>query len=468
MTDPKKDHWNSLASDLGAEPSEPEQETASSEEAANPDSDSESSTEAESTTKDRADMVVDGVAVPEPETLGFGDLDSADAAKPSAESKPSISSGWDSLHGELGLDPLPAPSKPPETTSASAPAKSESAKEEKTAAPNPSEPFPTSTPPASRSLPGFGAGLLGDEPEAESIIIDEGEGNVDSEAITRDYVAPVIPEQAPPLELPDFDDESNAAKGLDHVELVDDLDSTTEDSSESKPRSEREDARPRRRRRRGRGRGDSERGNSDRDNAQADSKGSRRQTGDSETESKSEEAESENVRSSETDKPTDDESRPKRRRRRGRRRRKDSSEETSAKTSEGGDDSTSDAAVVNDNAKNGEKDEEDRPRRRRRRRRRGRFADNDSDQDEARSVAASHDDVEVLAELDEEESDVLADQLSLQDGVDDGDDTADDPKHRSIPSWLDAVGVVVDANLESRANRPSGGGGGGRGRRRRS
>jgi hypothetical protein len=96
--------------------------------------------------------------------------------------------------------------------------------------------------------------------------------------------------------------------------------------------------------------------------------------------------------------------------------------------------------------------EEEEPRRRRRRRRRRRSGKKDSD-----GTAADEDaDSEAAGEAEEDDSDAHAE------------DKEEEPstlgvKHRKIPTWQEAVDVVIAANLESRSRNPSGGS---RGRRR--
>lgn len=102
----------------------------------------------------------------------------------------------------------------------------------------------------------------------------------------------------------------------------------------------------------------------------------------------------------------------------------------------------------------------DRPRRRRRRRRGRR------DRDEARSDVATDSASPELSEAGEDdESDV-----SLHDDHDDADELdvggSDVPTHRKIPTWREAIGVLVDANLANHTKTKPFRGGGGGGRRR--
>lgn len=116
--------------------------------------------------------------------------------------------------------------------------------------------------------------------------------------------------------------------------------------------------------------------------------------------------------------------------------------------------------------------EERRPRRRRRRGRRERSAREESTADRPREAFAE-DESDESADLD------LDDSLPAEEGFDDedhGDEEGDSPRigFRNIPTWDDAVGVLIAANMESRAKNPgsrSGNGnrgrGGNRGNRRR-
>ena len=112
-------------------------------------------------------------------------------------------------------------------------------------------------------------------------------------------------------------------------------------------------------------------------------------------------------------------------------------------------DTTRDVAPAKDGESSGE------PRRRRRRRRRTRGADQDRNADAGARESSSRD--------------ASADDLDT-DGEESGDgrETSETPqqKHRKIPSWEDAVGLVVNANLEARTKSPGGEKKGGRGRGR--
>ncbi|HET6880062.1 MAG TPA: hypothetical protein VFI31_07895 [Pirellulales bacterium] len=114
-------------------------------------------------------------------------------------------------------------------------------------------------------------------------------------------------------------------------------------------------------------------------------------------------------------------------------------------------------------------------RRRRRRRRRGgrRDAEGESSRRESRGMPDTElDDPDELPMSEQEptpygESD--ADGESSDGDYDEHDDEHDEhdlrPSHRAIPSWEEAIGVIVSGNMESRAKHPqSGGGGRGRGR----
>lgn len=72
-----------------------------------------------------------------------------------------------------------------------------------------------------------------------------------------------------------------------------------------------------------------------------------------------------------------------------------------------------------------------------------------------------------LGEVDEPQ-DMVASEGGADDAQEDADDDGATPKHRSVPSWGDAISVVVDANIAARSERKkfnSRGGSGGRGRR---
>jgi hypothetical protein len=109
-------------------------------------------------------------------------------------------------------------------------------------------------------------------------------------------------------------------------------------------------------------------------------------------------------------------------------------------------------------------------RRRRRGRRRGSAARTEEPETVEEEAAEA---VEESVEAFSSPGDSL-DNVSDDEEEDDGDDEqggSRTPKHRSVPSWGDAIGVVVDANIAARSerkkfgNRSSGGGSGGRGRR---
>ena len=109
-----------------------------------------------------------------------------------------------------------------------------------------------------------------------------------------------------------------------------------------------------------------------------------------------------------------------------------------------------------------------RPERRRPRRGRSRGRDRDRDQDRARepgaAKAVSREERPV-----EDEDEMEAGLLDLPEAMDEDDEDADSASakagFRSIPTWEEAVGILVSANLESRARRPGNGGPPGRGGR---
>lgn len=67
---------------------------------------------------------------------------------------------------------------------------------------------------------------------------------------------------------------------------------------------------------------------------------------------------------------------------------------------------------------------------------------------------------------DEDDEDQLLAPIGGHDDEDDSDDDHDfKAQHRGIPSWDEAIGLIVAANMEARARNPSGPSGGQRGRR---
>ncbi len=108
--------------------------------------------------------------------------------------------------------------------------------------------------------------------------------------------------------------------------------------------------------------------------------------------------------------------------------------------------------------------ERDKRKGRRRRRRRGgrdRAADSSGSEDIADDLPVGRRD---------EPASLESDRRGEVDGLDDSDDDADidHHSHRGIPSWGDAIGFIIDANMEGRArspkNGPARGRRGGRGR----
>lgn len=141
-------------------------------------------------------------------------------------------------------------------------------------------------------------------------------------------------------------------------------------------------------------------------------------------------------------------------------------------------------------ARKKEEASEDRPRRRRRRRRgRGRGADSAAEptsatEPPARSQAYADEDEDVEDDADYlpaptsrreptrsavpargRRSETPSSRVPASNDLDeeDDDDVVDHGEHRSIPTWQDAIGLVVGANMEARAKNP-GGNRGGRGR----
>lgn len=144
-------------------------------------------------------------------------------------------------------------------------------------------------------------------------------------------------------------------------------------------------------------------------------------------------------------------------------------------------------AVDMDEAEGTEQREPGEQRRRGRRRGRGRGRRRDTPRDDVQASAerTSAEDDDMLDELasigaprhdrDEIADDDLADVQADDDANGDGesDDAEMRPSHRAIPSWQEAVGMIVAGNMESRAKnphagsqRPRGRGGRGRGRGR--
>ncbi len=123
----------------------------------------------------------------------------------------------------------------------------------------------------------------------------------------------------------------------------------------------------------------------------------------------------------------------------------------------------SDAAEVSDEtgeegeAAAPESDEKRRSKRRRPRRRRQK-----SDPSDAKAGSTVEVEDDGNGETDSEDDDDVDD---TRDGADD-DAFGDKAGHRSIPVWQEAIGVIVEKNLESRAKKPDGGGQQKRGGRR--
>lgn len=92
---------------------------------------------------------------------------------------------------------------------------------------------------------------------------------------------------------------------------------------------------------------------------------------------------------------------------------------------------------------------EDRPRRRRRRRRRGGRREETTSQEKAASPAP------VEEEEPGDEEDTLAELLGEDDGDDEG--KGDEPhlSHKKIPSWQEAIEVVISTNMAQRSKYPS-------------
>ena len=124
--------------------------------------------------------------------------------------------------------------------------------------------------------------------------------------------------------------------------------------------------------------------------------------------------------------------------------------------------STEDANVTDESTEGAEDgdESEERPRRRRRRpRRRSRKGQDTSDEDS--SVPGDDDGVEPVRAGDESRA---SDDEETSGDRDQG--RAKKSKHRNIPTWEEAIGVVVSANIEAKAKSSNSGGSGRRGRGR--
>jgi hypothetical protein len=126
-----------------------------------------------------------------------------------------------------------------------------------------------------------------------------------------------------------------------------------------------------------------------------------------------------------------------------------------------------------------ESDEGEEPRRRRRRRRRRKkTAKNGTSEvgaEKAEPGVSSSEDADDSASVDQDFAEIALDGEHEEDPPEDHDEDDEDDlvstgvKHRKIPTWDEAVGVVISANLEARAKNPGNGPRGrGRGRGRRS
>jgi hypothetical protein len=80
-------------------------------------------------------------------------------------------------------------------------------------------------------------------------------------------------------------------------------------------------------------------------------------------------------------------------------------------------------------------------------------------EEKSRYVSNSFEDAEVLLEPEELTAALPADHSESDDDDHDSDDEGRDFKsHKSIPTWSEAIGVIIDANMESRAKNPATGG----------
>ena len=180
--------------------------------------------------------------------------------------------------------------------------------------------------------------------------------------------------------------------------------------------------------------------------------------------------------STKTTVPSDDESesRPKRRRRgrrRGRRRPKSDAEQevsTGEKSLPDSSESTSGENTEPRSDRRESTDEESRTRRPRRRRRKKESKPPTSTSITVEESGNDYDSFDVFDDIteDKEENDFSTPASASENAAsqDSEDAQRSASRHRKIPSWEDAVGVIVSANLASRSKSPSGGRGRGRGR----
>jgi hypothetical protein len=179
--------------------------------------------------------------------------------------------------------------------------------------------------------------------------------------------------------------------------------------------------------------------------------------------------------------PPEREERRGRRRRRGRGRNRDAAESTERQGSESGQEQTAEGGfgggmeLESSTTSEGEISEFDRGERRPRGRRRGRGVDRDRHRHEAFAAEG-----ELAAEApdeyrepdEDEEVHVGAEAAGDFEADDEIDDGGESPRigFRNIPTWHDAIGVMIAKNMESRTRNPGGsrgpGGRGGRGRGR--
>ena len=176
-----------------------------------------------------------------------------------------------------------------------------------------------------------------------------------------------------------------------------------------------------------------------------------------------------------------------RRRRRGRGRNRGTAENTEQPIAEPGSEETAEGGfgegleLEPSESAEGETAEHDRGERRPRGRRRGRGGDRDRRRDEpvAPEGEFAAEAPDEFGEVDEDETIHAGEEASGDfEGDEELDDGGESPRigFRNIPTWHDAIGVMIEKNMESRARNPGGSrghggrggrGGGGRGRDRR-
>jgi len=420
----KENHWDALASDLGAKitpypdpPEEVQPDGTPDEDAAIPAPPPETVVEL---TEDRpAEFLEDApptvdesppLEVDEPETI-----ETAQASEPAASPDPaSLKSHWSGLADQLGIE---LPEEPPEVaiapTSAELPEAVEEPRFEQPAAEEPADEAPPVREPEprfeERKPQPFGAGI--DLPAGSP---SEVAGELDRVQPEEDTTDSFIEDIDDVIILDDEEEETDS-----FIEDVDDVVVLDDDEDETEPPSA------------------------------EDLDAEQPETDEAET------------------KAADEQGAKPRRRRRGRRRRKSSSKRTDTAddgqapaTGEESVREPTDADLIDEAPEDAETEtpgeEEDRPKKRRRRRRpkskRKDAAESPGDEaDDADFEGAPAEDSETATPTDGESGD-KADAATSR------------TSHRKIPSWQEAIGVIVTSNIESRAKSSDGGGRRGKGR----